>query len=77
MEDIKGLPSREVMVCMRCAGHRRSEMTDMRPNDIRGVNFGPYAIYNVLYKGVLVRDVLKEAGVDLDSVKDKHLWTTG
>ncbi len=77
MEDIKALPAHEVMVCMRCAGHRRTEMTDMRPLDIRGVNFGPYAIYNVVYKGPLVRDVLAAAGVDLDKVKDKYLWTTG
>jgi sulfite oxidase len=62
---------------MRCAGHRRSEMTDMRPNVIRGVNYGPYAIYNVRYKGPRVSDVLKASGVDLNKVKDKHLWTTG
>ena len=67
----------EVMVCMRCAGLRRSEMTDMRPMDVRGVNFGPFALSNVVYKGPLVRDVLIKAGFDLEKIKGFHLISSG
>jgi sulfite oxidase len=77
MDKLKSFKPHEVMVCMRCAGHRRSEMTDIAPHLIMGVNFGPFAIYNVLYKGALLIDVLRDAGVNLDEVKDKHLIAEG
>lgn len=80
MDEIQNkMKQHEVMVCMRCAGHRRSEMTDMRPwgNMIRGVNYGPYAISNAVYKGPLVRDVLEQAGFNLEDIKDKWLVAEG
>lgn len=52
-------------------------MDDLMPSMIRGVNFGPYAIYNTVYKGPLVTDVLKKAGVDLSKCKNMHMVTTG
>lgn len=77
MEDIKKIKPHEVMACWYCAGNRRSEMTDLRPMDIRGVNFGPYGISNGVLKGPLVRDVLLSIGVDLESVKNLHFATMG
>jgi sulfite oxidase len=73
MKDIKKLPPHEVMVCMRCAGHRRADMAAVNDLRVRGVRFGPYAISNAKYKGVLVRDVLESLGYDLESLKGKHL----
>lgn len=52
-------------------------MVDIAPDLIRGVVFGPFSIYNVMYKGAPVRDVLLQAGVNLDEVKDKFLTCTG
>lgn len=43
---------------MRCAGLRRNEMSDIKPMDIRGVNLGPFALSNVIYKGPLLITVL-------------------
>lgn len=77
MAKIKSFKPIETMVCMRCAGHRRSEMTDMAPMKMRGVNFGPYSIYNAMYKGAPIIDVLKSLGVDFEAVKDKHLIAEG
>lgn len=65
------------MVCMRCAGHRRTEMDDLMPSAIRGVNFGPYAIYNCTYSGPRITDVLKYCGVDISKLKGKWLVTSG
>lgn len=42
-----------------------------------GVNFGPFSISNVMYKGALVTDVLRDAGINLDVIKDKHLIAEG
>lgn len=39
--------------------------------------FGPFAIYNTVYSGPRVTDVLKFCGVNLEEIKDKHLITTG
>lgn len=32
MEDLKALPQHEVMVCVRCAGMRRTDLDDMMPH---------------------------------------------
>lgn len=77
MDKIKSFKPHEVMTCMRCAGHRRSEMMVLAPNLIMGVNFGPFSISNVIYKGALVTDVLRDAGLSLDVIKDKHLIAEG
>lgn len=50
---------------------------EMAPLLIRGVNFGPFAIYNCMYRGPLVRDVLEWAGVKLEGLEDKWLTSTG
>mgnify|MGYP001615020483 FL=1 len=47
------------------------------PSAIRGVNFGPYAIYNVNYTGPRTSDVLKYCGVDTTKLSGKWLVTAG
>lgn len=76
MEEIKKLPTHSVMNCMRCAGHRRSEMLMFNPR-IVGVNYGPFAISNVVFTGPRIRDVLKYLGIKEEDVKDKHFVCTG
>mgnify|MGYP001559458522 CR=1 FL=1 len=77
MNDLKQMTAHEVMICLRCAGHRRSEMNDIRPMDIKGVNFGAFAISNAIYKGPLIKDVLLSVGITIESLRGKHLYTKG
>jgi len=65
------------MYCMRCAGHRRAEMMVMAPHLVMGVNFGPFSVYNAIYKGALLIDLLKAANVNFDEIKEKHLIAEG
>lgn len=76
MKELKSLPTHEVMYCMRCAGHRRSEMSCWNPR-IVGVNYGPFAISNVVFKGARITDVLKHLGIREEDVKDKHFVCSG
>lgn len=76
MKELKTLPTHEVMFCMRCCGHRRSEMSCWNPR-IVGVNYGPFAISNVVFKGARVTDVMKYLGIKEEDVKDKNFVCTG
>ena len=77
MADLKALPSHEVMACVRCAGHRRQDIMALAPNLIRGVNYGPFAMYNAVYKGARIKDVLEFAGIKTEGLESKWLTSTG
>jgi len=57
---------------MTCAGNRRKEYNEVKP--VGGVQWGPGAIGNAEWGGVLLSEVLKAAGVKDDA---KHVWFEG
>ena len=61
-----------MMVTLSCAGNRRGEFTKLN-KDVMGHGFKENAIGNVIFKGVKLLDLLKDMGLDLDKIKDKHL----
>lgn len=52
-------------------------MMALAPNLIRGVNYGPFAMYNAVYKGARISDVLKFAGIKIEGLENKWLTSTG
>lgn len=65
-----------VMSTIACSGNRRGGLKKVFPI-IQGNmwNFG--SISNCNYTGVLVTDLLKDMGYDLEEIKDKHLVIEG
>ncbi len=62
LEEIRALPKTEVTATLYCAGNRRAELTEVKP--IPGkVAWGVGAAGNARWGGVLLRDVLEEAGI--------------
>lgn len=76
MDELKKLPTHEVMYSMRCAGHRRVELRSINSR-ILGINFGPFVISNTIFKGPRISDVLKYLGIDEEDVKNKHFVMEG
>jgi hypothetical protein len=60
------------MNTMSCAGNRRKGMKEF-DKSVQGNDWYVGAIGNAVYTGVLVCDLLKKQGFDLESIKDKHL----
>lgn len=62
LEEIRDFPKSELVATLYCAGNRRAELTQKSP--IPGkVAWGAGAAGNARWGGVLLRDVLREAGV--------------
>jgi Oxidoreductase molybdopterin binding domain len=61
-----------VMNAMSCAGNRRKGMKEF-DGSVQGNDWYVGAIGNAVFSGVLMCDMLKEMGFDLDKLKDKHL----
>jgi sulfite oxidase len=63
LEDIRGLPKSEATATLYCAGNRRAELMEREP--IPGkVAWNVGAAGNARWGGVLLRDVLREAGIE-------------
>jgi sulfite oxidase len=60
------------MTAMSCAGNRRLGMKE-HSGDVQGNSWYVGAIGNTVYTGVLITDLLKELGFNLDELQDKHL----
>ncbi|TPX55357.1 hypothetical protein PhCBS80983_g05381 [Powellomyces hirtus] len=60
LEDLKKLPKKTVTVTLQCAGNRRKDMHDVKPT--KGLQWSQGAISTATWGGVLLRDVLKQAG---------------
>lgn len=70
MKDLKKLPEHTVTATIMCGGNRRSEMAKVKP--VRGLFWGPSAVGNAEWTGVLLRDVLKKHGIKSDEVRHVH-----
>lgn len=60
---------------VQCAGNRRSEMVNIKP--VKGLNWGAAAISNANWAGACLDDVLKKAGIDIETVNAKHIIFDG
>jgi len=63
------------MATLQCAGNRRTEMHNLKP--IKGVGWGISTISNAVWGGVLLRDVLLEAGVVCADTDNRHVAFEG
>jgi len=73
LEEIRGLPKTESAATLYCAGNRRAELMDRKP--IPGkVAWNVGAVGNARWGGVLLRDVLGEAGIKGEA---RHAAFTG
>ena len=76
LDDIKKLPIHTISATLQCAGNRRSNMSTVK--QVCGLGSDINAIGNATWTGVLLRDILKETGVDEDNVKGiKHVQFEG
>lgn len=76
MDELTGeFPITEFPVTISCCGNRRKEMNMIRQTI--GFNWGNGACGVNIYKGVLLRDILKKAGVDTSDMRDKYVEFIG
>lgn len=75
MDQIASLPAREFPVTLVCAGNRRKEQNMIRQTI--GFNWGPAGVGTNVYKGVLLRDLLLQAGVEDANYAGKHVEFIG
>ena len=65
LDDLKALPTVEIMAVCQCSGNRRGLVTPHVP----GVQWGVGAMGNAVWRGVRLRDVLAKAGVRAGAVE--------
>jgi nitrate reductase (NAD(P)H) len=79
MDQLAAMPVRELPVTLVCAGNRRKEQNMLRQTI--GFNWGPSGVGTNVYKGVLLRDLLLQAGVvssdDARTYRNKHVEFLG
>lgn len=63
------------MAALQCAGDRRNEMIEIK--EVKGLTWAQAAIGNAEWSGALLNDVLKDAGIDIESTQKKHLVFEG
>ncbi|XP_064618699.1 sulfite oxidase-like [Lineus longissimus] len=64
-----------VKATMECAGNRRAEMTEIK--EVKGLMWKGTAISNAEWSGVLLRDVLKSCGFNVDDPNVSHVQFEG
>ena len=76
LNDIIKLPHHTISVTLQCAGNRRSNMSTVK--QVCGFGSGVGDISNATWTGVLLRDILKETGIDENNLKHiKHVQFEG
>mmetsp|Transcript_16638 Transcript_16638/g.35998 ORF Transcript_16638/g.35998 Transcript_16638/m.35998 type:complete len:572 (-) Transcript_16638:113-1828(-) len=60
---------------IQCSGNRRSEMKEVKP--VKGLDWNAGAIGNATWGGVMLRDVLKEAGLSEEDARVAHIHFVG
>ncbi|XP_076457669.1 sulfite oxidase-like [Babylonia areolata] len=71
----KQFKKKSVAAVVQCAGNRRSEMVKIK--SVKGLNWGMAAIGNAEWSGVVLNDLLKFSGIDLEGTEKKHLVFEG
>jgi nitrate reductase (NAD(P)H) len=77
MDQIAAFPTRELPVTLVCAGNRRKEQNMIRQTI--GFNWGCAGVSTNVWKGLLLRDLLIDAGVSTDylQMEGKHVEFIG
>ena len=75
MDQIASFPERELPVTLVCAGNRRKEQNMIRQTI--GFNWGQCGVSTNVWKGVLLRDILLQAGVSEQNMRGKHVEMVG
>jgi nitrate reductase (NAD(P)H) len=75
MDQLAAYPPRELPVTLVCAGNRRKEQNMVRQTI--GFNWGPSGVATNVWKGVLLRDLLLDAGVSERDMAGKHVEFIG
>lgn len=78
LKDLKSkFKSHKITATLQCAGNRRSQMNEAKP--VKGLNWTSTAISNAEWEGVLLRDVLLHAGIDVNDPDSeiKHIQFEG
>ncbi|KAJ5109620.1 hypothetical protein N7532_002265 [Penicillium argentinense] len=60
-------PQHTITATLQCSGNRRAHMNEGSGRDASGLKWGAGAISNAEWRGPLLRDVLADAGFDVDS----------
>lgn len=67
LRDLKTkFPKKEVTAVLQCSGNRRKHMSDGSGRSTNGLQWNAGAISNACWEGVLLSDVLKDAGFEND-----------
>ncbi|KAG5985460.1 hypothetical protein E4U55_000022 [Claviceps digitariae] len=83
LRDLKTkFPSRKVTAVLQCSGNRRSHMSQESGRQTNGLPWQAGAISNASWEGVLLSDVLADAGFDLNEARNglsetKHVQFMG
>ncbi|KAJ3481045.1 hypothetical protein NLG97_g7918 [Lecanicillium saksenae] len=83
LRDLKTkFPKREVTAVLQCSGNRRKHMTDGSGRATNGLQWTAGAISNACWEGVLLADVLKDAGFENEEAmsgtsETKHVHFNG
>lgn len=73
VDQLKGqFRQHEVICTLSCAGNRRHTMRTLL-KEVQGIDWDDGAIMNCVWKGPRLKDVLIEAGVDMDDHKTGHV----
>lgn len=69
-EEIEAFRRVDVSAAMSCAGNRRSEMNEEK--EVEGLQWGGSAIFNSLFAGPLLKDVLSSVGIKLEELEKRE-----
>jgi nitrate reductase (NAD(P)H) len=75
MDELVAMEPRELPVTLVCAGNRRKEQNMIRQTI--GFNWGPCGVSTNVWKGVMLRDLLIQAGVSTKNMSGKHVEFIG
>lgn len=70
MEQVTSFDWINIPVALACDGNRRKELNLIKRS--KGFNWGPGGISCAYWKGILVRDILKDCGVTSKGVEEKR-----
>ncbi|KAJ5088901.1 hypothetical protein N7456_012517 [Penicillium angulare] len=66
LDDLRSkFPQHTITATLQCSGNRRAHMNEGSGRDTSGLKWGAGAISNAEWRGPLLRDVLKDAGLDI------------
>jgi len=76
LEDLKSkFSAHTITATIQCAGNRRDEMNEIK--QIKGLRWTGSAISTACWKGVYLRDLLRDAGINLDDENLAHIQFEG